>query len=147
MYFRLFQQPKRGNLRGQSSVDKFPEDDIRIKINPRDAIVEISRILWHLRGILVILLVLFVALSLAMYYIGGAVNLITHSPPSLGETFYFCAVTALTIGYGDIVPITVLGRICAILLGLLGVLMTGVVTGSAVYGIQVAAQRAGLIPR
>jgi voltage-gated potassium channel len=128
-------------------VDKFPEDDIRIKINPRDAIVEISRILWHLRGILVILLVLFVALSLAMYYIGGAVNLITHSPPSLGETFYFCAVTALTIGYGDIVPITVLGRICAILLGLLGVLMTGVVTGSAVYGIQVAAQRAGLIPR
>jgi voltage-gated potassium channel len=128
-------------------VNKFPEDDLHIKIKPRDAIVEISRVLWHLRGILVVLLIVFVALSLAMYYAGGAVDLITHSPPSLGETFYFCAVTALTIGYGDIVPITAFGRICAVLLGLLGVLMTGVVTASAVYGIQVAAQRAGLIPR
>jgi voltage-gated potassium channel len=40
-----------------------------------------------------------------------------------------------------------LGRIFTVLLGLLGVLMTGVVTASVVYGIQVAAQRAGLLPR
>ncbi|MHB9837353.1 potassium channel family protein [Paraburkholderia terrae] len=82
-----------------------------------------------------------------MYYGGGAVNMATRVHSSLGETLYFCAVTALTIGYGDVVPTTTLGRIIAVLLGLLGVLMTGVTTGSTVYGIQVAAQRAGLRPR
>ncbi|MFP3608123.1 ion channel [Paraburkholderia sp. SIMBA_053] len=53
----------------------------------------------------------------------------------------------MTIGYGDVVPTTTLGRIIAVLRGLLGVLMTGVTTGSTVYAIQVAAQRAGLRPR
>jgi voltage-gated potassium channel len=87
-----------------------------------------------------------VLLSIAMYYGRGAVNTVTRMQLSLGETFYFCAVTALTIGYGDVVPTTTLGRIIAVLLAFIGVLMTGVITGSTVYGIQVAAQRAGLRP-
>jgi voltage-gated potassium channel len=128
-------------------MDNAPNDDVRAQINPRHAIAEISKVLWHLRGILAILLILFLILSVTMYYVGGAVDAITRTQSSLGETFYFCAVTALTIGYGDVVPTTVLGRIVAVLLGLLGVLITGVVTGSAVYGIQMAAQRAGLLPR
>ncbi|WP_335340500.1 potassium channel family protein [Burkholderia sp. PAMC 28687] len=89
----------------------------------------------------------FLVLSAAMYYVGGAVNASTRTQSSLGETLYFCAVTALTIGYGNVIPTTTLGRIIAVLLGLLGVLMTGVVTASAVYGIQAAAQRAGLLHR
>jgi voltage-gated potassium channel len=93
---------------------------------------------------LAVLFVLFFFLSIVMYYGGGAVNTATRTHSSLGETFYFCTVTALTIGYCDVVPTTILGRIIAVLLGLLGVLMTGVTTGSTVYGIQVAAQRAGL---
>lgn len=128
-------------------MDNAPDDGIRARINPRHAIVEIATVLWHLRGILAILLILFLILSVTMYYVGGAVDAITRTQSSLGETFYFCAVTALTIGYGDVVTTTVLGRIVAVLLGLLGVLITGVVTGSAVYGIQMAAQRAGLLPR
>jgi voltage-gated potassium channel len=128
-------------------MDNAPNDDVRAQINPRHAIAEISKVLWHLRGILAILLILFLILSVTMYYVGGAVGATTRTQSSLGETFYFCAVTALTIGYGDVVPTTVLGRIVAVLLGLLGVLITGVVTGSAVYGIQMAAQRAGLLPR
>lgn len=123
------------------------DDDLRVQISPHRAVMEIGRVLWHLRGILAMLLVLFVLLSIAMYYCGGAVNTFTRTRSSLGETVYYCAVTALTIGYGDIVPSTTVGRIIAVLLGLLGVLMTGVVTGSTVYGIQVAAQRAGLLPR
>lgn len=67
-----------------------------------------------------------------------------YSGSSLGQTFYFCAVTALTIGYGDVVPTTTPGRIFAVSLGLLGVLITGVVTASAVYAIQVSGHRAGL---
>jgi voltage-gated potassium channel len=123
------------------------EDDLRARISPRVAVAEVARVLWHLRRILAILFVLFFLLSIVMYYGGGAVNTATRTQSSLGETFYFCAVTALTIGYGDVVPTTTLGRIIAVLLGLLGVLMTGVTTGSTVYGIQAAAERAGLRPR
>lgn len=123
------------------------DEDLRVQISPHRAVIETTKVLWHLRGILIILLVLFVLLSIAMYYGGGALNTFTHARSSLGETFYYCAVTALTIGYGDIVPTNAMGRIIAVLLGLLGVLMTGVVTASAVYGIQAAAQRAGLLQR
>ncbi|WP_027797923.1 potassium channel family protein [Paraburkholderia acidipaludis] len=122
-------------------------DDLHIKISPRIAVAEIGRVLWHLRSFLIILLLIFGALSTAMYYVGGAVNTITRTQAPPGETLYFCAVTALTIGYGDIVPTTAAGRIIAVLLGMLGVLTTGVIAGSTVYGIQVAAQRAGLLSR
>jgi voltage-gated potassium channel len=123
------------------------KDDLHVQLSPHDAVVEVAKVFWHLRSILAIMVVLFFALSIAMYYGGGAVNMATHIHSSFGETLYFCAVTALTIGYGDVVPTTTSGRIIAVLLGLLGVLMTGVTTGSTVYGIQIAAQRAGLRPR
>jgi voltage-gated potassium channel len=128
-------------------VDNDTGDDFHGRISPRVAVTEVAKVLWHLRGILAGLFVLFVFLTGAMYYVGGPLNLSARSPSSLGETIYFCAVTALTIGYGDIVPTTTAGRIIAVLLGLLGVLMTGVIAGSTVYGIQAAAQRAGLLPR
>jgi voltage-gated potassium channel len=116
-------------------------------VRPHDAIIEFSRILWHLRSIFAVMLTLFVLLAVAMYYLGGPIQAATRMQASFGEVIYFCSVTALTIGYGDIVPTTALGRITAVLLGLLGVLMTGLVTAAAVYGIQVAAQRAGILPR
>jgi voltage-gated potassium channel len=128
-------------------MDDAARDAVRARIQPHHAIAEFGMVLWHLRAILVILLMLFLILSVAMYYVGGAVDASTRTQSSPGQTFYFCAVTALTIGYGDVVPTTMLGRIVAVLLGLLGVLMTGVITASAVYAIQVAAQRAGLLPR
>src|ERR1700756_1913439 len=128
-------------------MDNAAENAARTRTQPQRAIAEFARVLWHLRAILTMLLILFFILTVAMYFVGGAVDVATRTPSSLGHTFYFCAVTALTIGYGDVVPTTTPGLIIAVLLGLLGVLMTGVTTGSTVYGIQVAAQRAGLRPR
>jgi voltage-gated potassium channel len=128
-------------------MDNAAKDAVDARIQPQQAIAEFARVLWHLRAILAMLLIVFLILSVAMYYVGGAVDAATRTQSSLGQTFYFCAVTALTIGFGDVVPTTTLGRIVAILLGFQGVLIVGVVTGSAVYAIQVAAQRAGLLPR
>lgn len=127
--------------------DHSAPDEVRVQIHPHDAIVEFARVLWLLRGILAILLALFLVFSIAMCLVGGAVDVASRSPSSTGETIYFCAITALTIGYGDVIPTTALGRIIAVLLGLLGLLVTGVVTAAAVHGIQVAAQRAGLLKR
>jgi voltage-gated potassium channel len=52
------------------------------------------------------------------------------------DALYFTFVTGLTIGYGDIAPVTLAGRVVAILTGLLGILITGLVVAVAVYALR-----------
>lgn len=49
---------------------------------------------------------------------------------------YFAFVTALTVGYGDLVPMTPLARVAAIAIGFSGILLTGVVAAVSVHGLQ-----------
>ena len=51
---------------------------------------------------------------------------------SLGDGLYFAFVTGLTIGYGDLVPRQPLTRFLAILIGLFGVVLTGLIAAVAV---------------
>lgn len=111
-------------------------------LKTRDVRAEFLETLWYLRAILAVLLLLFVLLTIGMYYFGGPVETSDRSPSPLGETLYFCGITALTIGYGDVVPTTTFGRIDALLLGLIGLLMTGLVIAAAVRGVQEAARKA-----
>lgn len=113
-----------------------------VHLRASDILLEIGRILWYLRAILISLLALFVLLTIGMYYFGVPVETANRTPSPLGETVYFCAITALTIGYGDVVPTSTFGRIDAILLGLIGLVMTGLIVAAAVRGVQEASRRA-----
>jgi len=53
-----------------------------------------------------------------------------------GDALYFSFVTGLTIGYGEIVVKTFLGRMVAILIGLIGIIFTGMVVAIAVRALQ-----------
>ena len=68
---------------------------------------------------------------LALIMIGTAVIATTENM-SFGEAAYFSFITGLTVGYGDIVPTTAIGRVIAVLLGLIGTLFTGMVVATAV---------------
>jgi hypothetical protein len=57
---------------------------------------------------------------------------------SLGDGVYFTFVTGLTIGYGDLVPHQPLSRFLAILVGLLGTVLTGLIAAIAVRALQTA---------
>jgi len=57
---------------------------------------------------------------------------------SLGDGVYFTFVTGLTIGYGDLVPRQPLSRFLAILIGLFGTVLTGLVAAIAVRALQTA---------
>jgi voltage-gated potassium channel len=103
---------------------------------------EMARTLWYLRAILIGLLLLFVLLTIGMYYWGAPVETANRTPSPMGETVYFCAITALTIGYGDVVPTSTFGRIDAVCLGLIGLVFTGLFVAAAVRGVQEAAHRA-----
>jgi hypothetical protein len=54
---------------------------------------------------------------------------------SVQESLYFSFVTGLTIGYGDLAPKTLFGRVFAILIGVCGVIVTGLVAAVAVRAI------------
>ena len=83
--------------------------------------------------VIALLVACWFALSTLMYFFGfakDATNLDFFS------TLYFCAITALTIGYGDISPGTATGQILAVGLGLLGIVLTGVVVAAALRAIE-----------
>ena len=54
------------------------------------------------------------------------------------DALYFTFITGLTVGYGDIAPVTLLGRVIAILTGLLGVIVSGLIVAVAVYALKKA---------
>jgi|GEM_PF-1034877 voltage-gated potassium channel len=81
------------------------------------------KITGHLRTLYLMLL------SLIM--IGAAVIAATEKV-SFGKAVYFAFITGLTVGYGDIVPTTAPGRVVSVLMGLIGILFTGMVVATAV---------------
>jgi voltage-gated potassium channel len=124
-----------------NGITKHPRSSPQ-KLDATRAALEFLRTLWHLRTLYGLLLIVFMALSVATFRFGGLLNTLTHARVAFGETLYYCSVTALTIGYGDIVPTTAIGRFAAVVLGMLGVLVTGLTTSAAVFAVQRAAGRA-----
>ncbi|MCC8401582.1 potassium channel family protein [Paraburkholderia sp. MMS20-SJTN17] len=116
-------------------------DDGTGRLRASEILKEMAMTLWYLRAILIGLLLLFVLLTFGMYYWGAPVETANRTPSSISETVYFCAITALTIGYGDVVPTSTFGRIDAVCLGLIGLVFTGLFVAAAVRGVQEAAQR------
>jgi hypothetical protein len=43
----------------------------------------------------------------------------------VGESMYFAFITGLTVGYGDIEPVTAWGRVVSVGIGIIGMLFTG----------------------
>ena len=58
---------------------------------------------------------------------------------SLQESIYFAFVSGLTIGYGDLAPKMLLTGVLAIVIGICGVLVTGLVAAIAVNALNDAA--------
>ena len=58
----------------------------------------------------------------------------------IGDAAYFTFVTGLTIGYGDLVPSHLGTRLIAILIGLSGILLTGLVAAVGVRALLKATE-------
>lgn len=60
---------------------------------------------------------------------------------SLADSLYFTFVSGLTIGYGDLVPKTFLSRVLAVVIGTIGILLTGLVAAIGVQALLAAMRR------
>ena len=77
------------------------------------------------------------AVLFSLIVLGGLiVQQVEDLPP--GDGFYFAMVTGLTIGYGDITPETWIGRGVALLLGFIGIILTGMMVATAVFSLREA---------
>ena len=56
----------------------------------------------------------------------------------IGESLYFTFVTGFTIGYGDLTPTHVMGRLLAVPIALAGVVLIGLVAAISVQALEIA---------
>jgi uncharacterized membrane protein len=66
----------------------------------------------------------------------GAVTIAETEKLPIGDALYFAFITGLTIGYGDIVAHSAAGRVVSVLLGIVGVLFTGLMVAVAVHALR-----------
>jgi voltage-gated potassium channel len=88
--------------------------------------------------VLLILLIVFFALASTLYL--SEMPGINHSPNGWWETLYLSAITALTVGYGDVAPNSPIGRLAAVGLGFLGIMLTGIVVAAAIKALEKASE-------
>jgi hypothetical protein len=81
----------------------------------------------RIRGIIFVLLSWLVVNAVAITY---------FEKIPFADALYFSFITGLTIGYGDISPVTNAGRVFAVLTGFVGILMTGLIAAIAVYALR-----------
>ena len=77
-----------------------------------------------------------IAFGLLVWLVVNAAAIAYFEKIPFAEALYFAFVTGLTIGYGDISPVTPIGRVVAVLTGLVGILMTGLIAALAVYALK-----------
>ena len=70
---------------------------------------------------------------LILLAIGGVVmSIIEPQINGVFEGFYFCFVASTTIGFGDMVPVTLIGRLLTVLITIAGILTVAMVPGVVV---------------
>ena len=84
-------------------------------------------IFWRVRSIIFVLIALIVS---------GAIIITSVEKIPFGDALYFSFVTGFTIGYGEIVAKTLLGRLVALLIGLIGIVFTGMVVAVVIRAVQ-----------
>ncbi|MEJ2378598.1 MAG: potassium channel family protein [Pseudolabrys sp.] len=81
-----------------------------------------GEIVHYVRGVLLVMLLLLSTCAVVFVLADGM---------PLGKSVYLTFITALTIGYGDIVPTTVAGRVTSVVGGIIGVIFIGLTVAIA----------------
>lgn len=90
------------------------------------------KITFRVRGVLLVIIFSLIILSFCFSHVEN-INLFTST--------YFTWITALGVGYGDIVPKTILGEVISVIIGFIGIILFGLVVGVAGISVKEADDR------
>ena len=90
-----------------------------------------------LRGILLCICILMILLAIILTYV---------EPMSFGDAIYFTLITGLTVGYGDVTPVTAIGKTISVFTALVGVIATGIYVAIATRAVSMAFRGERLSP-
>jgi len=71
----------------------------------------------------------------------GSVLIWRYENISFGNAIYFTCITGLSVGYGDVTPETVMGKIVSVCIGIVGVLFVGLSVAIAARALTDTAKR------
>jgi voltage-gated potassium channel len=115
-------------------------------LNPFRFLAIFLSFLGAVRWVIALLVACFFVLAVLLY-LAELHQHFENSPQGFGEVLYLCAVTALTVGYGDLVPHTVSGRCLSLGLALLGIMLTGIFAAAAVKALEAQYREKSGTPR
>ena len=87
---------------------------------------------WFIRHVLVMVLALVIVGALIIWRVEDI---------SLDNSIYFAFITGFTIGYGDIAPVTIIGRVTSVFIGLTGIVFTGLVVAVSTKALHSAVEK------
>jgi hypothetical protein len=79
---------------------------------------------------------LFLVLSVVVVLAGALIA--RFDKISIADGIYFACITALTVGFGDLVPKTGATKVIAVILAILGLIVFGIVVAVAVHALDMA---------
>lgn len=94
-------------------------------------IVELFSLLWAAKNILFFNLVM-IAIGAVVFHHEG----LSNSDGTWIDSTYAALITSLTIGYGDMTPVGLYGKITSVILGIIGMLFVGVIVGATIKALE-----------
>ena len=90
---------------------------------------ELSTFLGYFLRYLLIVREVIVGLLLMLLLGAAAISIVEER--TLGESIYFSFITGLSVGYGDIAPQTIWGRVVSVAMGFVGMIFVGLTVAVA----------------
>lgn len=75
---------------------------------------------------------IFTSFLIFLVFVAIVLRFIEPNIKTMLDSFWYCFISFTTIGFGDIVATTVIGKIITIILSLYGILVTAMITGTIV---------------
>jgi voltage-gated potassium channel len=80
----------------------------------------------------------YILLLLGLIWIMLAVLFAWAEDQTLGNAIYFALITGLTVGYGDITPVTPIGKVASAAIAVVGVITAGIYVGIATRAVSMS---------
>ncbi|MFC2133110.1 potassium channel family protein [Bacteroidota bacterium] len=94
-------------------------------------VVELFSLLWAAKNILFFNIMMIAGGAIVFHHEG-----LKNSDGTWLDSAYAALITSLTIGYGDMTPIGLYGKIASVLLGIVGMLFVGVIVGATIKALE-----------